>query len=294
MKTFDLVFETYVKSIIDNAFLPFTNEFYYINNFKPEYIDNEQDMDKYLVIYNEGALTRIHRDFVESGTKAYFINFLTPVIQGEYGLKYYKEQLESFADKLRFEDTEIQDEDGTPLFTVTSIVGDVDPIEKITQNGVRYLFTIDVSCTYNSEQQEEGKIIPVREEQRLLQISLDGGVTYQDVKGKLAFQKGHSSDLNIFPTNGERVAQNYLKQRRKTHTLQVQRGTTGVAEELYQLYEDSDGSVNNIKIKCKDYPSAPTREYLATLTQAVESGEYSLFTALVFTFEVKQVTRVRD
>ncbi len=291
MKTFDLVFETYVKGIIDNAFLPFENEFYYINNFKPAYIDNEEDMNKYLVIYNEGELTRIHRDFVESGTKAYFINFLTPVIQNEYGLKYYKDQLDSFAEKLRFEDTEIQDEDGTPLFTATSIIGDSDPIEKITQNGVRYLFTIDVSCTYNSLQHEEGKIIPVREEQRLLEISFDG-VNYEKVKGKLAFQKGHSSDLSIFPTNGNKVAQNYLKQRRKTHTLQVQRGTTGIAEELYQLYEDSDGTVNNIFIKCRDYPTAPTRIYLMTLTQAVESGEYSLFTSLVFTFETKKVTRV--
>lgn len=294
MKTFDLVFETYVKSIIDNAFLPFENDFYYINNFKPEFIDNEEDMNKYLVIYSEGELTRIHRDFVESGTKAYFINFLTPVIQNSNGLKYYKDQLDSFADKLRFEDTEIQDEDGTPLFTVTSVIGDSDPIEKVTQNGIRYLFTVDVSCTYNSLQEEEGKIIPVREEQRKLQISLDGGVTYQDVKGKLAFQKGHSSDLNIFPTNKEPIAQNYLKQRRKTHTLQVQRGTTGVAEELYQLYEDSDGTIKNIRIKCRDYPGAPTREYLCTLTQAVESGEYSLFTSLVFTLEVKKVTRVSD
>lgn len=294
MKTFDLVFETYVKGIINNDFLPFENEFYYINNFKPEYIDDEDDMNKYLVIYNEGELTRIHRDFVESGTKAYFINVLSPVIQGEYGLKYYKEQLEAFADRLRFEDTEIQDEDGTPLFTVTSVVGDVDPVENITQNGIRYVFTIAISCTYNSLQQEEGKIIPVREEQRLLEISLDGGMTYEKVKGKLAFQKGHSSDLNIFPTNGERVAQNYLKQRRKTHTLQVQRGTTCVAEELYQLYEDSDGIVNDIKIKCKDYPTAPTREYLCTLVQAVESGEYGLFTTLVFTFEIKKVTRMSD
>lgn len=294
MKTFDLVFESYVKNIVDNAFLPFKNEFYYINNFKPEYIDDEEDINKYLVIYSEGELTRIHKDFVESGTKAYFINFLTPVIQDEYGLKYYKEQLDKFADRFRFEDTEIQDEDGTPLFTVTSVVGDSDPVENITQNGVRYVFTISVSCTYNSLQHEEGKIIPVREEQRLLEISLDGGNTYQKVKGKLAFQKGHSSDLNIFPTNGERVAQNYLKQRRKTHTLQIQRGTTGVAEELYQLYEDSDGKVNNIKIKCRDYPTAPIREYLATLTQVVESGEYSLFTSLVFTFEVKKVTKVSD
>lgn len=294
MKTFDLVFETYVKGIVDNAFLPFTNEFYYVNNFKPEYIDNEEDMNKYLVIYNEGELTRIHRDFVESGTKAYFINFLTPIIQGEYGLKYYKDQLDKFAEKFRFENTEIQDEDGTPLFTVTSVIGDSDPIEQITQNGVRYVFTVSVSCTYSSLQEEEGKIIPVREEQRLLQISLDGGNTYTDVKGKLAFQKGHSSDLNIYPTNGESVAQHYLKQRRKTHTMQVQRGTTGVAEDLYQLYEDSDGMVNNIFIKCRDYPGAPTRIYQMTLVQAIESGEYSLFSSLVFTFETKKVTKVRD
>lgn len=294
MKTFDLVFETYVKGIIDNAFLPFENEFYYINNFKPAYIENEEDMNKYLVIYNEGELTRIHRDFVESGTKAYFINFLTPVIQNEYGLKYYKDQLDSFADKLRFEDTEIQDEDGTPLFTATSIIGDSDPIEKITQNGVRYLFTIDISCTYNSLQYEEGKIIPVREEQRVLEISLDGGNTYEKIKGKLKTQKGHSSDLNIFPTNGNKIAQNYLKQRRKTITIQVQRGTTGIAEELYQLYEDSDNVVNNIKIKCRDYPGAPTREYTATLTQAIENGEYSMFTGLVFIFETKSSKRLSD
>lgn len=294
MKTFDLVFETYVKGIIDNAFLPFENEFYYINNFKPAYIENEEDMNKYLVIYNEGELTRIHRDFVESGTKAYFINFLTPVIQNEYGLKYYKDQLDSFADKLRFEDTEIQDEDGTPLFNATSIIGDSDPIEKITQNGVRYLFTIDISCTYNSLQYEEGKIIPVREEQRLLEISLDGGLTYKNVKAKLSLQKSHSSDLNIFPTNNNKVAQNYLKQRRKTITLQVQRATSGVIEELYQLYEDSDDSVNNIKIKCRDYNGAPEREYFCTLVQAIESGEYSLFTSLVFTFEIKKTKRVSE
>ena len=294
MKTFDLVFETYVRGIIDNAFLPFKNDFYYVNNFKPEYVDNEEDMNKYLVIYNEGELTRIHRDFVESGTKAYFINFLTPIIQGEYGLKYYKDQLDKFAENLRFENTEIQDEDGTPLFNVTSVIGDSDPVERITQNGTRYVFTVSVSCTYSALQPEEGKIIPVREEQRLLQISLDHGVTYTDVKGKLAFQKVHASDLNIYPTNKSKVAQHYLKQRRKTHTLQVQRGTTGVVEDLYQLYEDSDGEVNDIFIKCKDHPTAPTRIYRMTLVQAIEGGEYSLFTALVFTFEATEVTKVSD
>lgn len=294
MKTFDLVFETYLRSIIDNAFLPFENEFYYINNFKPDYIDNEEDENKYLIIYDEGDLTRIHRDFAESGTKAYFVSFLTPLIEGEKGLKFYKQQLDDFVEKFRFEDTKFEDEDGTSLFSVTSVVSDSDPIENITQNGIRYLFNVAISCTYNSLQSNGDKLIPVREEQRILELSLDGGVKYTQFKGKLATQKGHSSDLNIFPTNGNKIAQNYLKQRRKTMTIQVQRATTGVSEELYQLYEDSDGSVNNLKIKCRDYPGAPLREYSCKLVQAVESGEYSLFTALVFTFEINNVKRVSD
>lgn len=294
MITFDLAFETYLKELINNTLLPYSHVFYYINNLKPEYIDKEEDKEKYLIIFDEGALSRIHRDFVESGTKAYFLNFLTPVIEDKNGLKLFKEQLDKIAENLRFENSIIEDVDGTPLFSITSSIGDSEPIQKITQHGVRYLFRIDVSCVYNSLQEEEGKIRPVKEEERELKISLDNGTTFTNVKGKIAFQKGHSSDLNIYPTNGNSISQNYLKQRRKTFTLQVQRATTGVVEDVYQLYEDSDIRLQNIIIRCKDYVNAPTRDYLCSLVQIIESGEYSKFSTLVLSFEVKSSTGVGD
>ena len=294
MITFDLAFETYVRNLITNSFLPYSNVFYYINNLKPEYIDKDEDKEKYLVIFDEGELSRIHRDFVESGTKAYFLNFLTPVIENKNSLKLFKQQLDDIAENLRFENTIIEDAEGVPIFSITSSIGDSDPIEKVTQNGIRYLFRIDVSCVYNSLQEEEGKVRPVREEERKLEISLDNGQTFREVKGKIAFQKAHSSDLNIYPTNNNPIAQHYLKQRRKTFTLQVQRATTGVAEEMYQLYEDSNDVLENIKFRVRDYDGAPTREYTGSITQAVESGEYSLFTSLVFTYETSMCTRIGD
>lgn len=292
MITFDLAFETYLRELIDNSIMPFINDFYYISNFKPESIENEGDRNKYIIIFDEGSLSRIHRDFVESGTKAYFLNILTPIIENKNGLKVYKQQLDDIADNLRFENSIIQDSDGNPLFSVTSIISDSEPIRKTTQNGIRYLFRIDISCLYNSLQEEVGKVIPIREEERELKISLDNGVTFEEVKGKIAFQKGHSSDLSIYPTNNSPIAQHYLKQRRKTFTLQVQRATTGVIEDLYQLYEDCDNRLQNIIIRCKDYSNAPTRDYNCALVQVVESGEYSLFTSMVFTFEVRGTTRV--
>jgi hypothetical protein len=292
MITFDLAFETYVRNLITNSFLPYSNVFYYINNLKPEYIDKEEDKEKYLVIFDEGELSRIHRDFVESGTKAYFLNFLTPVIENKNSLKLFKQQLDDIAENLRFENTIIEDAEGVPIFSITSSIGDSDPIEKVTQNGIRYLFRIDVSCVYNSLQEEEGKVRPVREEERKLEISLDSGKTFQEVKGKISFQKSLSSDLNIYPTNNQPIAQHYLKQRRKTCTLQVQRATTGVAEEMYQLYEDNSSMLQNVRIRCKDYEKSPTREYYCSLIQAVESGEYSLFTSLVFSFEIRESYRL--
>lgn len=292
MITFDLAFETYLKELISNTLLPYTHVFYYINNLKPEYIDKEEDKEKYLVIFDEGGLSRIHRDFVESGTKAYFLNFLTPIIEDKNSLKVFKQQLDDIAESIRFENSIIEDADGNPLFSITSSIGDSEPISKTTQHGVRYLFRIDVSCVYNSLQEEEGKVRPVREEERKVEISLDNGNTFQEVKGKIAFQKAHSSDLNIYPTNNNPIAQHYLKQRRKTFTLQVQRATTGVAEEMYQLYEDSDNVLENIKFRVRDYDGAPTREYTGSITQAVESGEYSLFTSLVFTYETSESKRI--
>ena len=292
MITFDLAFETYLKELINNSLLPYSHVFYYINNLKPEYIDKEEDKQKYLVIFDEGSLSRIHRDFVESGTKAYFLNFLTPVIEDKNGLKLFKQQLDDIAEQLRFENSIIEDTDGTPLFSITSSVGDSEPIQNATQHGIRYLFRIDVSCVYNSLQEEEGKVRPVKEEERELKISLDNGATFNDVKGKIAFQKGHSSDLNIYPTNGKSIAQHYLKQRRKTFTLQVQRATTGIIEDIYQLYEDSDTSLKNIIIKCRDYVNAPIRNYYCSLVQIIESGEYSLFSTLLLNFEIKDVKRV--
>jgi hypothetical protein len=292
MITFDLAFDSYLKTLINDCLLPYSHMFYYISNLKPEYIDKEEDREKYLVIFDEGSLSRIHRDFVESGTKAYFLNFLTPVIDGKNSLKEFKQQLDDIAENLRFENSIIEDADGKPLFTITSSIGDSEPIRKTTQNGIRYLFRIDISCLYNSLQEEVGKVIPIREEERELKISLDNGVTFEEVKGKIAFQKGHSSDLSIYPTNNSPIAQHYLKQRRKTFTLQVQRATTGVIEDLYQLYEDCDNRLQNIIIRCKDYSNAPTRDYNCALVQVVESGEYSLFTSMVFTFEVRGTTRV--
>lgn len=294
MITFDLAFETYLKELINNALLPYSHVFYYINNLKPEYIDKEEDKEKYLVIFDEGGLSRIHRDFVESGTKAYFLNFLTPIIEGNNSLKVFKQQLDDIAESIRFENSIIEDADGNPLFSITSSIGDSEPIRKTTQQGVRYLFRIDVSCVYNSLQEEQGKIRPVKEEERELKISLDNGTTFTNVKGKIAFQKGHSSDLNIYSANGHPIAQNYLKQRRKTFTLQVQRATTGVVEDVYQLYEDSDIRLQNIIIRCKDYVNAPTRDYLCSLVQIIENGEYSKFSTLVLSFEVKSSTRVGD
>lgn len=295
MITFDLAFETYLKELINNSILPpYSHVFYYVSNFKPEAIEKLEDRSKYIILFDEGSLSRIHRDFVESGTKAYFLNILTPIIEDKNGLKLYKEQLDDIADNLRFENSIIQDADGNPLFTITSSIDDSEPIEKITQNGIRYLFRIDVSCIYNSLQEEVGKLIPVREEERELGISLDNGKTFEEVKGKIAFQKGHSSDLNIYPTNGQPIAQHYLKQRRKTFTLQVQRATNGITEDIYQLYEDSDSKLNNIKIRIKDYEGAPTREYLCSLVQVIESGEYSLFTSLVFNFEVRESKKVGE
>lgn len=292
MITFDLAFETYLKELLTNSLLPYAHSFYYISNLKPETIEKKEDRDKYIIIFDEGTLSRIHRDFVESGTKAYFINILTPIIENKNGLKEYKQQLDDIAENLRFENSLIEDGSGNPLFNVTSSIADSEPIEKVTQNGIRYLFRIDVSCVYNSLQEETGKLVPIREEERELKISLDNGNTFEEIKGKVAFQKGHSSDLNIYPSNGKPIAQHYLKQRRKTFTLQVQRGKSGIAEELYQLYEDSDNKLQNITIRIKDYESAPTRDYLCSLVQVVESGEYSLFSSLVFSFEVRETTRV--
>lgn len=294
MITFDLAFESYLKELINNSLLPYSNEFYYITNLKPTAIENEEDKNKYIIIFDEGELSRIHRDFVESGTKAYFLNILTPVIENKNGLKVFKQQLDDICEHLRFENTIIEDETGLPIFSVTSSISDSDPIEKTTQNGIRYLFIIDISCVYNSLQEEKGKVIPVREEERKLEISLDNGTTFKEVKGKISFQKSLSSDLNIYPTNNNTIAQHYLKQRRKTCTLQVQRATTGVIEEMYQLYEDSSVLLQNIVIRCKDYEKAPTRDYYCSLIQAVESGEYSLFTSLAFSFEIRESTKVGD
>ena len=294
MITFDLAFETYLKELINNSLLPYSHVFYYINNLKPEYIDKEEDKQKYLVIFDEGALSRIHRDFVESGTKAYFLNFLTPVIEDKNGLKLFKQQLDDIAEKLRFENSIIEDIDGKPLFSITSSIGDSEPIQNTTQHGIRYLFRIDISCVYNSLQEEEGKIRPVKEEERLVECSLDGGSTYELVKGKISFQKGHSSDFSIFPTNNNPVAQHYLKQRRKTITMQIQRGTTGVMENLYQLYEDSNSKTGDIILKVKDYDLAPQRLYKCSLSQVIESGEYGLFTSLVYTFEIRESSKVGD
>lgn len=288
MITFDLAFETYLKELINNALVPYLNVFYYISNLKPADIDKTEDKAKYLVIFDEGELSRTHRDFIESGTKAYFLNFITPVIEDKKGLKSFKQQLDTIAENLRFENSIIEDEDGKPLFNITSSISDSEPMEKITQNGLRYLFRIDIKCIYNSLQEEFGKVIPVREEERKLKMSLDNGKTFQEVKGKISFQKSLSSDLNIYPVNNLPLAQHYLKQRRKTCTLQVQRATTGVIEEMYQLYEDSDESLKNIIIRVKDYSNAPQRDYVCSLVQAIESGEYSLFTSMVFTFEIKE------
>jgi hypothetical protein len=294
MITFDLAFETYLKELINNYIAPSEHVFYYVTNFKPESIENVQDRAKYLIIFDEGGLSRIHRDFVESGTKAYFLNFLTPVIEDKKGLKVFKQQLDDIAENLRFENSLIEDEDGKPLFNLTSSIGDSEPIKKTTQTGVRYLFRIEVSCIYNSLQEEFGKVIPVREEERELSISLDNGETYKEVKGKISFQKSLSSDLNIYPVNNMSLAQHYLKQRRKTCTLQVQRATTGIIEEMYQLYEDSDDTLKNIMIKVRDYKNSPERVYSCSLVQAIESGEYSLFTSMVFTFEIKETFRVYE
>lgn len=288
MITFDLAFETYLKELLNNSFASFTNVFYYINNLKPADIDKPEDKAKYLIIFDEGELSRIHRDFAESGTKAYFLNFITPVIEDKKGLKLFKQQLDDVAENLRFENSIIEDENGNKLFSITSTIGDSEPIEKVTQNGIRYLFRIDVSCVYNSLQDEAGKLRPIKEEDRELKISLDSGRTFDEVKGKIAFQKGHSSDLAIFPTNSKPIAQHYLKQRRKTFTLQVQRGTTGVAEEMYQLYEDGDKSLSNVIIRIKDYEGAKTRDYKCSLVQAIESGEYAKFSTIVFIFEVRE------
>ena len=294
MITFDLAFETYLKELLNNSLLPYNHVFYYITNLKPEYIENKEDREKYIIIFDEGSLSRIHRDFVESGTKAYFLNILTPIIENKNGLKVFKEQLDDIADNLRFENSIIEDAYGNPIFSLTSSIDDSEPVEKVTQNGIRYLFRIDVSCVYNSLQEEVGKIIPVREEERELKISLDDGITFEEVKGKLSFQKGHSTDLNIFPVNNEKLAQHYGKQRRKTFTLESQRATSGILEEIYQLYEDNNTILKNITLRIKDYSSAPTRDYKCSLIQVVESGEYSLFTSLVFSFEVRECKRVSD
>ena len=294
MITFDLAFETYLKELINNSLLPYSHVFYYITNLKPDDIEKKEDREKYLVIFDEGSLSRIHRDFVESGTKAYFLNILTPIIENKNGLKIYKEQLDDIAENLRFENSIIEDEDGTPLFSITSTISDSEPVEKVTQNGIRYLFRIDVSCVYNSLQEEEGKLRPVREEERLLEISLDNGVTFYKAEGKIALQKGHSSDLNIYPVNNKPIAQHYLKQRRKTMTLQSQRATTGILEEIYQLYEDSSPQLDNIIIREQSYSTAPKRDYKCSLVQVVENGEYSLFSSMVYTFEIKSSQRVSD
>ena len=80
--------------------------------------------------------------------------------------------------------------------------------------------------------------------------------------------------------------------------MMVQRAKNNVTEEMYQLYEDATEAkiqnvdLNNIKIIIQDYPTAPKLEYLCTLVQAVENGEYSLFTTLSFMFEVKEVTEI--
>lgn len=292
MITFDLAFETYLKELLNNYLLPYNHVFYYITNLKPEYIENKEDREKYIIIFDEGSLSRIHRDFVESGTKAYFLNILTPIIENKNGLKVFKEQLDDIADNLRFENSIIEDAGGNPIFSLTSSIDDSEPVEKVTQSGIRYLFRIDISCIYSSLQEEVGKVIPIREEERELRISLDNGFTFEEIKGKIAFQKGHSSDFNIYPTNNNKIAQHYLKQRRKTFTLEVQRATTGIIEYLYQLYEDSDNRLQNIIIRCKDYSNAPTRDYTCSLVQVVENGEYSLFTSLVLSFEVRETQRV--
>ena len=292
MITFDLAFETYLKELLNNYLLPYNHVFYYITNLKPEYIENKEDREKYIIIFDEGSLSRIHRDFVESGTKAYFLNILTPIIENKNGLKVFKEKLDDIADNLRFENSIIEDAGGNPIFSLTSSIDDSEPVEKVTQSGIRYLFRIDISCIYSSLQEEVGKVIPIREEERELRISLANGFTFEEIKGKIAFQKGHSSDFNIYPTNNNKIAQHYLKQRRKTFTLEVQRATTGIIEYLYQLYEDSDNRLQNIIIRCKDYSNAPTRDYTCSLVQVVENGEYSLFTSLVLSFEVRETQRV--
>jgi hypothetical protein len=292
MITFDLAFENYVKSLVNNVLMPYGHTWYYLNNFKPEYIENQEDREKYLIIFDEGALTRIHPDFTESGTKAFFFSFITPIIENRNSLKVYKEQLDDLADSLRFNNVEMQDADGIPLFNVTTTIGDATPIENTTQHGIRYLFQMSVSAVYQTLQDHSNKLVAIREEERKVEISLDGGATYTEVKGKLAYQKGNSTDLSIFPVNNERVAQNYRKQRRKTHTLQVIRGKSGIVEQLYQLYELANDSNVSLKLRVRDYVGAPQYEYDAKLTQVVENGEYGQFNSTVFTFEINKVVGV--
>lgn len=286
MVTFDLVFEQYIKSLLQNVLIPYGHTFYYLNNFKPESIDKEIDRNKYLVIYDEGGLSRIHPDFSESGTKAFFISFITPVIEGGNTIKTYKEQLDDLADLLRFEDVELQDNDGNPLFNVTTVVGDAEPIENVTQQGIRYLFQMEISAVYQNIQDED-KLVAIREEQRKVSISLDGGITYEQVKGKIEFKKDMSKDLNIYPVNKQDIAQNYLKQKRCTLTLQCQRAQNGVVEELYQLCEDNEDGV--IYMKIKDYANDKERTYICKVSQASDMGSYGLYNTLLLVFEASKL-----